>query len=128
MAGGQVSVAVGIGARAGASVEAVVALVREAFARAGVESAPLHAAARIGNPALGEAAARLGVPLYLHNEAALARESSRVVSHSARVAAIFGVGSVAEAAALAGAGEGGRITIAKFSADGVSCAVARGAP
>ncbi len=119
--------AVGIGARAGASVEAIVALAREAFARAGVESAPLHTAGRIRNRALRQAAERLGVALHLHDDAALARAASRVVSHSPRVAAIFGVGSVAEAAALAGAGEGGRITIAKFSADGVSCAVAMGA-
>lgn len=122
------SVAVGIGARAGASVEAIVALAREAFARAGVESAPLHSAARIRNPALVQAAARLGVQLHFHAEAALARTASRVVSHSPRVAAIFGVGSVAEAAALAGAGEGAQIVVPKFSADGASCAVAMRAP
>ena len=127
MAGAQVSAVVGIGCRAGASVEAIVSLAREAFARAGVERAPLHAASRICNPALAQAAARLGVALHWHDEASLARAASRVVSHSPRVAAIFGVGSVAEAAALAGAGEDARIVAPKFSADGVSCAVAMGA-
>ena len=93
-----------------------------------MESAPLHSAARIRNPALLEAAARLGVQLHFHDEAALARVASGVVSHSPRVFAIFGVGSAAEAAALAGAGEGARIIAPKFSADGASCAVAMRAP
>jgi cobalt-precorrin 5A hydrolase len=44
------------------------------------------------------------------------------------VAALYGVGSVAEAAALVGAGEGARVIVPKFSGDGVSCAVARGEP
>ena len=122
------SAAVGIGLRAGASADAIVRLVREALARAGLDVAPLHAPRGKDGRALAEAATRLGASLHLCDEAALKAAGPRVVSHSPRVAALYGVGSVAEAAALLGAGEGARIVVAKFSADGVSCAVARGEP
>ncbi len=118
------SAAIGIGCRASASVEAIVARVREGRARACHTKASLHAPAGLRNPALAEAASRLGLALHLHDAAALAEVGPRVVSHSLRVAALFGVGSVAEAAALAGAGQNARIVVPKFSADGVSCAVA----
>ncbi len=118
------SAVVGIGCRASASPEAIAALVGEARARAGLELSSLHTAAAVAAPALAEAAARLGLPLYRHDEAALAAVAGRVVSYSPRVEARFGVGSVAEAAALVGAGEGARLIVPKFSAEGVSCAVA----
>ena len=118
------SAAVGVGCRAGASAEAIVAMIAEARLRAGLEIAGLHTGATVANPALAEAAARLGLPLHRHDEASLRQVATRVVSHSARVEARFGVGSLAEAAALAGAGEGSRLVVPKFSAEGVSCAVA----
>jgi cobalt-precorrin 5A hydrolase len=118
------SAMVGIGCRAGASAAAIARRIGEARARAGLEIVSLHTAASVGNPALAEAAARLGLPLHRHDEAALRHVAGRVISHSPRVAARFGVGSVAEAAALAGAGEGARLVVPKFSAEGVSCAVA----
>ena len=121
------SEAIGIGCRANASAQAIARLAREAQARAGFAAASLHAPAALRNPALGEAAALLGLPLRLHDAAALAKVAAQVASHSPRVAALHGVGSVAEAAALAGAGEGATLVVLKFSADGVSCAAARGA-
>ena len=122
------SAAVGIGCRAGACADAIVSGVREALARAGLDAAPLCAPAGKGGPALDEAAARLGLTLTLLDETALKTAAARVISHSPRVAALYGVGSVAEAAALIGAGTSARIIVAKFSADGVSCAVAKGEP
>jgi len=118
------SAVVGIGCRAGASAEAIARRVGEARARAGLEIASLHTAASVAAPALAQAAARLGLPLHRHDEAALRQVAGRVVSHSPRVEARFGVGSVAEAAALVGAGGGSRLVVPKFSAEGVSCAVA----
>jgi cobalt-precorrin 5A hydrolase len=126
--GETVSAAVGVGCRAGASADAIVRLVREALAKAGLDAAPLHAPAGKAGPALAQAAARLGSSLHLVDEAALRGVADRVISHSPRVAALYGVGSVAEAAALLGAGEASRVVVAKFSADGVSCAVAKGEP
>ena len=122
------SAAVGIGLRADASVDAIVRGVREALAKAGLDTAPLYAPRGKEGPALSEATALLGVTLHLCDEAALKEAAPRVVSHSPRVAALYGVGSVAEAAALVGAGEGARVIVPKFSGDGVSCAVARGEP
>ena len=118
------SAVVGIGCRAGASAEAIARCISEARAQAGRDIVSLHTAAAVGNPALAEAASRLGLPLHRHDEAALVAVAARVVSRSLRVEARFGVGSVAEAAALAGAGEGARLIVPKFSAEGVSCAVA----
>ena len=125
MARGEVLSAVGIGCRASASAEAIARLVREACARAGVAEASLHAPDFLANPALATAAAGLGLPLHRHDAAALTVAAPRVISHSARVMEKFGVGSVAEAAALAGAGADAKIVVPKFSADGVSCAVAK---
>jgi cobalt-precorrin 5A hydrolase len=125
MAGGEtLSAAVGLGCRAGATVAAIVARVREARLRAACEIASLNTGAQLRHPALEAAAVQLGLPLIRHDSAALAATAARIVSRSPRVEALFGVGSLAEAAALAGAGEGARLIVTKFSADGVSCAVA----
>ena len=118
------SAAVGIGCRSGATVGAIVACVQEARARAACEVASLHTGIDVRAPALEAAAAQLGLPLIRHDAAALAATADRVVSRSLRIEALFGIGSLAEAAALAGAGEGARLIVTKFSADGVSCAVA----
>ena len=119
------SAVVGIGCRAAASAEAIARGIDEARARAGCEISSLHTAAAVANPALAQAAARLGLPLHRHDATALAAVAARVKTHSARVTARFGVGSVAEAAALVGAGAGARLIVPKFSAEGVSCAVAQ---
>ena len=52
------------------------------------------------------------------------RRESELLSPSPLVKDITGVGSIAEAAALAGAGENARLIVPKFSLDGVCCAVA----
>ena len=90
------------------------------------QTATLWAPDFLANPALEDAAASLGLPLHRCDAAALRAVGQGVVSHSARVAALHGVGSVAEAAALVGAGAGARVIVPKFSADGVSVAAARG--
>ena len=121
------SVAVGIGFRAGASAEAIERGVHEALTRAGGAAAGLHTSAhKAGAANLVKAAARLGLGLHYHDEAALAAVRAKVRSHSQRIAGLFGVGSLAVAAALAGAGAGARLVVPKFSGDGVSCAVAKG--
>lgn len=125
MAGGEVlSAAVGVGCRSGATVAAIVARVREAQGRAACGVGSLHTGTNMRAPALEAAAAQLGLPLFRHDAATLAATAPRIVSRSPRVEALLGVGSLAEAAALAGAGEGARLIVTKFSAQGVSCAVA----
>jgi cobalt-precorrin 5A hydrolase len=125
MAGGEaMSAAVGVGCNSQATVAAIVALVREAGARAACEISSLHTAREVRSPALDAAAVELGLTLTRHDLDALAATRDGVVSHSERVEALFGVGSLAEAAALAGAGQGAHLIVPKFSADGVSCAAA----
>ena len=120
--------ALGIGFSSTAGAEAMISAMRQALDRAGVGEATLHASERKSrSDSLRRAAASLGMILVFHDEAALRQRASDVASHSARVEALAGVGSLAEAAALVGAGAGSRLILPKFSADGVSCAVAVGA-
>jgi len=119
------SAAVGVGFSSTATAEGIASVVRLALARAQAAKASLHASARKRDSTpLEEAARELALPLTFHDEADLRRRGGDVVSHSPRIAALAGVGSLAEAAALAGAGEGSRLIVEKFSRDGVSCAVA----
>ena len=119
------SAAVGLGFNSTATARAIVGVVRLALERAQKTAATLHASARKrDSQPLRDAALDLNMPLAFHDETALRRYESEVVSHSPRVKTLAGVGSLAEAAALAGAGEGARLIVTKFSRDGVSCAVA----
>ncbi len=118
--------AIGVGCKSGVDAQTIARVVREALARAPSRSAAgLHTSSRkAGDEALLEAARRLGLDLVLHDDEALKERDAEVASRSQRIAAMFGVGSLAEAAALVGAGEGSRLIVPKFSADGVSCAIA----
>jgi len=117
--------AVGVGFSSLATAEAIAAGVRLAFERAGMTEATLHVSARKrDSEPLKQAAQMLGIPLVFHDEADLQKRDSDVVSRSPLVMTLAGVGSLAEAAALLGAGENSRLIVEKFSLNGVSCAVA----
>jgi cobalt-precorrin 5A hydrolase len=70
------------------------------------------------------AAARFGRPLVLIPAARLKAAGSRAVSRSERVVQLFAVPSVAEAAALAAAGEEARILVPRRASGGATCALA----
>ncbi len=73
-----------------------------------------------------EAAKTLGLDLvFLPLEALKARKGA-AATHSPRVQAMFGVGSVAEAAALVGAGPGSRLLAPRIATSYVACALAAG--
>ena len=77
-----------------------------------------------GEPGLTEAAARLGFAVtYLDREALRAREG-QVRTRSAMAEARFGVASVAEAAALAGAGPRSVLIVPRLAEGGATCAIA----
>lgn len=122
--------AVGVGCRSGVTAEAVVRLVEDALAR--VPGPPLSSpllglftvAGKEQEPALSEAAARLGLPLVYLPRDTLKAFAAGTETRSERVVALFGVPSVAEAAALAGAGAGGTLVLPRIQAEGVTCAVA----
>lgn len=81
-----------------------------------------------GEPGLAEAAGRLGLGLtYLDRDALQDREAD-IQTRSPHAERVLGVPSVAEAAALAGAGPGSVLIVPRIAAGGATCAVARVAP
>ncbi|WP_336486289.1 cobalamin biosynthesis protein [Methylobacterium nigriterrae] len=120
----------GIGFRRGTEAAEIVALVRRALreARADGLSALATAADRADEPALREAAAAFGLaPLPLAPEA-LAAADADVPTRSARVERLRGIGSLAEAAALAAAGAGARLILPRIASAGATCALAAPGP
>jgi cobalt-precorrin 5A hydrolase len=118
--------AVGLGCRAGADAGAVVALIEAALTQVGGAAFGLFTIeAKAGEPALIEAAEKLAIPLKGLAPADLAAASDRAVTRSDRVIAMFGVPSVAETAALVGAGPGSTLVLPRIQAHGVACAVAK---
>ena len=120
-------VAIGVGCRAGVEGEAIAALARRALAEAGEpqgERRMFTLAAKADEPGLIEAARLLGVALTPLPLEALVAQGERIVTPSAATRKRFGAPNIAEAAALAGAGVGGRLLSPRLAADGATCAVA----
>jgi len=119
---------IGIGCKSGVSAGAVTRLVEAACSRtSGLPAGLFTAEDKRGEPALAQAATHLGLPLVYLPRTALKAMTSHTKTTSARVLALFGVPSIAETAALAGAGPGSRLVLARISAEGVTCAIAVGA-
>ncbi|KQT19355.1 precorrin methylase [Methylobacterium sp. Leaf399] len=118
----------GVGFRHATQPDEIAALVRAALEAAGADPGDLRALAtasdRAGEPAVVRAARLLGVALVAIAPADLIAVDDRVPTRSARIAASRGVGSVAEAAALAAAGAGGRLVVARMVGAGATCALA----
>jgi cobalt-precorrin 5A hydrolase len=102
----------GVGCRQGASAAAIETVIAAALERAGLTPQGLDvlatAAFKGDEPGIAAAAAARGVPLILVAQADLT-----------------GVGSVAEAAALAAAGPAGRLMVARIAIGPATCALAR---
>ena len=75
-------------------------------------------------PGIRAAARRLALPLVIIRDGALAAAQGRIHTRSARVAALVGVPSVAEAAALAAVGWHGRLAVTRMNTSRVTCAIA----
>ena len=118
----------GVGCRRGTSAAAIEAAIAAALARAGLASRRLDilatAAFKGDEPGIAAAAAARGVPLILVAQADLERAGGRA-THSRRVARLIGVGSVAEAAALAAGGPAARLVVPRIAIGPATCALAR---
>lgn len=121
-------ITVGMGCERGARASAAVELLTSCLEQAG---GALEAIAAIGTldlkgdePALHAAADIANSPLRLFTASALEQESDRITSPSEEVWQTVGTHSVAEAAALALAGDRGELLLTKTSANGVTCALA----
>ncbi|WP_059009439.1 precorrin-3B C(17)-methyltransferase [Streptomyces specialis] len=124
------SLVVGVGASRGVAAEEVLTLVEETLASAGLSGRSVAALATVTAKAdeagLNEAARRLGVELWTYPAEELAAVS--VPNPSDAPLAAVGTASVAEAAALTGAGPGGELVAEKRKSAMATCAVARRRP
>jgi cobalt-precorrin 5A hydrolase len=117
--------AIGIGCRSGCSAATIVALVEQASRGMDRAGARLFTLARKATEAnLREAAERLSLPLIGLAPEALEEAAAHVTIRSARVAAATGLLSVAEAAALVGAGPEASLLVPRVAAGGATCAIA----
>ena len=120
--------AMGLGARRGVAADDIVALVTRVANEHRVNVAELALCAhesKTGEAGLHEAARLLGVELRFLSAEALRERRGMTATHSPRVKAMFGVGSVAEAAALVGAGPGSRLVAPRVVTPVAACAIAR---
>jgi cobalt-precorrin 5A hydrolase len=134
------AVAIGVGCRRGCEAHLIEALIRQALERvpSGVvpaDVAPLSGASiglftiadKCDEVGLAEAAHRLGLALVLLPRAALRDQTPFVQTYSPHSRCRFDVPSVAEAAALAGAGPGAVLIVPRIAQDGATCAIAESA-
>lgn len=118
----------GIGFRHGAAAREIVALIHRALAESGHAPDRLAAIAtaedRANETPIIEAAAMFGLVPVGMLPAELIAVDARVPTRSDRIEASRQVGSVAEAAALAMAGEGGTLILPRIASPAVTCALA----
>jgi cobalt-precorrin 5A hydrolase len=119
-------IAIGVGCRLGCTAEEIEALVRRALDRApGAHRLGLFTIRdKAGEPGLAEAANRLGLDLVFLARDTLREQAPSVQTPSARAESRFGVPSVAEAAALAGAGAGSVLLVPRITGESATCAIA----
>jgi cobalt-precorrin 5A hydrolase len=120
----------GIGLRAGASWKEIVELVMMAAAKAALSPQDLDGLATLESRAqeagFVAAARHLELPGIGVTPEALRAMAKGIRTHSPRVQAIHGVGSVAEASALAAAGTEARLLLPRIASAKVTCALAQG--
>ena len=119
----------GVGFRRGVAADELVALVWRACDEAALAPDRLVRLATVealaDEPGFREAAQRLAVEPVAIGRAALRDAAPAIRTHSARSLAAHGVGSVAEAAALGGAGPGASLVLARITSPRATCALAQ---
>jgi cobalt-precorrin 5A hydrolase len=132
MALDQIMIVAGIGCRRGTSAPDIEAAIRAALVQAGIGANALTAiattAAKHDEAGIEAAAANLGVNVVLVAEAELKAAGERGETKSARVLALTGVPSIAEAAALAAAGPLARLISPRLVLGSATCALAASEP
>jgi cobalt-precorrin 5A hydrolase len=122
-------IAIGIGCRAGASAANIVSVVQRTLDEARLDggSAKLFTLdSKREEVGVLKASRLLAMPLVFLSREALAARAADAVTRSERVEALYDVPSIAETAALAGAGSGSRLVVSRVSAGAVTCAIAVG--
>jgi len=128
MAGEEAMIVAGIGCGRGVRSEDIVSLVGAMLATFGIARENLDAIATEASKAdecgIANAARSLSVRLVRCSLADLEGVARKVVTRSARVQALKGVPSIAEASALVVAGDNARLLGARVAANKVTCAIA----
>ena len=122
-----ISYAIGLGARNGVDAGTLVDLVQRVAKdlRVTLEEAALFTTeSKATEPGFQEAAQQLGLTLTYLPLGSLKKRRGSSKTHSPRVQAMFGVGSVSETAALVGAGAGSRLLAPRQSTPTAACAIA----
>ncbi|MFD2263907.1 cobalamin biosynthesis protein [Lacibacterium aquatile] len=118
----------GIGCRKGATTESILDAIEAAAeaSRTQIKDVVLLVTMddKVGEAGMIEAAKRLRLPLHAFDLAVLRAEDRRVVTRSPITLARYGIGSIAEAAALAAVGQHGQLLTARFMNDQAACALA----
>ena len=131
---GEAVIVAGIGCRQGATAAQIEAAMNAALERAGRPLARLDlmatAESKRADAPIAAAASARGLKLVFVDQAELEIAGARGATWSARVLALAGVPSVAEAAALAAAGPKARLILPRIVVGPVTCALAstEGAP
>jgi cobalt-precorrin 5A hydrolase len=123
-------IAIGVGCRLGCPTDAIETLIRQALdlTPAAHRLGLFTIRDKAGEPGLIEAANRLGLDLVFLARDALTEQAASVQTPSSRAERLFGVPSVAEAAALAGAGAGSVLLVPRIAGQGATCAIAGARP
>ncbi len=124
------SIAIGVGCRQNIPANMIAALVRRGLDLAGLSGAGAQMFSiedKREDIGLNDAARMLAMPLTFLPKSHLARYNGAGVTASKLVQAQFGLDSVCETAALAGAGEHGALVLARICENGATCAIAVGA-
>jgi cobalt-precorrin 5A hydrolase len=128
----QAMIAAGIGCKRGAPASDIEAAIRTALARAQIGADALDAIATMQTkstePGIRAIAETFRIALIIVPELELIAANDRVDTHSERVTALAGVGSVAEAAALAAAGPASKLIVPRLIVGAATCALAASPP
>ena len=125
------TVVLGIGVTETASASEAVTLVESVLGGPLEDARPVAIATIFGraeHPAVQGVAGYLGVPVLVFDAARLERETPRLLNPSESLYERIGCHGVAEAAALAAAGQDARLLVGKTKAGGVTVAVAATEP
>ena len=127
-------IAIGIGCRKGCSGDVLIRLISQALAEWPAHL-PEHGTRQLftiddkrDEPGIRQAADLLGIELVLLSRDELNAVMPRTQTYSARAQELFGVASVAEASALAGAGDDAVLFVPRISSDFATCAIAARLP
>jgi len=118
----------GVGFRRGTGADEIAALITHAPGTIGAARTDLAAIAtaadRAAEPSIRQAASEFGLSPCPVEPRALEACDPNIVTRSARIERLRGVGSLAEAAALAAAGPGSHLALPRIASGGATCALA----